>query len=87
MIAIGDGAAYVWFEYITTTDLLLHMAADPQHRGRFLNKRTIQGVYWAAELLGADRLWVITDIASVNNYVKRCGWTLDTAGWYKRITP
>ena len=88
MVEVGDGDAYFWFEWLTYNDLLLHMAADPASRGRFFTRRTQEGLYWAAELLGADVLWVVTEIESVNDYVKRLGWEHEPSvqGWYKRIT-
>ena len=87
MVEVGDGGAYFWFEWLSQTDLLLHMAAHMAHRGRFFTRRVRERVYVTAELLGADRLWVVTEDTTVNRYVERLGWEHDpTQGWYKRIT-
>lgn len=81
MVEVGEGAAYFWFEAITDTDVMLHMAASPEHRGRFMTKHVVTGLKMSAELMGAEHIWVFTDIKPVINYIQRLGFVQVDDGW------
>ena len=82
MVEVGKGAAYFWYEFLSREDALLHMAANPEHRCRFMTKHTVTGLKMCAELLGARHIWVfIEDQPEIDAYVERLGFVKIDEGW------
>jgi len=80
-----DGIAYVWYEWITDTHILMHMGANPDHRGRWLTRSNLQKIRYSWEFLGATRVYVITSDEYVNDLATRQGFLQDELGYYWEV--
>lgn len=81
IISIGD-IAYVWFEFASAENLVMHACCSPDHKGKWFTKRTYHGIIWTAELLGAKKIFMVGKDKHLIDYVKRLGWQYDPIGWY-----
>lgn len=86
MVEVGSPPkAYVWFEYISEDQLLIHMAAKPEHRGTWLTRKMISKLHTVFELLGAKRVYVVTSDEYVNTLAERQSFINDDLGWYWEV--
>lgn len=77
-VAIERGSercGWMWFEWVgNRRDALLHLCAHPENRRRAHARHVIAGMRWAAELMGAERLWVVAPEERISGYMRRLGW-------------
>lgn len=86
MIDLGHGCAYVWFELIDDGCLLIHACSNPKHRGKWLTRRSYDGILWAAELLGAQTIFMLAkERPDIESIVRRLGWQQCEIGWYVHV--
>lgn len=71
---IGDQVSYTWFEKLTPKSYAIHMCSAPQWRGKVLNRDLISKLKIAAEIFGADYIYIITQNKKVNSVAKRLGF-------------
>ena len=85
LLEIGDQVSYTWFEKLTPTSFSVHMCVDPKFRGRVLTPTTIKKIISAAELLGANYLYIITQRKKVNRFAARIGFKKVRVGMQLKI--
>lgn len=85
--SVGDGDAFFWFEWINRTDLALHVAASKASRGKWFNRHTYGGMIWTAELVGAEKIFMLApDNKKLCDYVARLGWIKHGGlGWFTYV--
>lgn len=66
--------AYVFFEYISDCDLLLHAGCNPAYRGVWLTRPVCKKILVGAELFGAERLYVNSKDSYVNKLCDKLGF-------------
>lgn len=85
-IVVGEGASWVFFEWLNGNTVCIHMMAEPAHRGKWFTRHVYQGILYAAELMGVKRIYTVADEgADVVAYVKRLKWKQDEIGWYRDV--
>lgn len=77
--------AYVFFEWIDESRLLMHMGAHPDWHGKWLSSQVCMKLTIAAELLGASRVYVVTSDEYVNKLCMRYGFVKAETGYYLNI--
>lgn len=80
-----DGIAYVWYEWISANEILMHVGAHPDHRGLWLTKGVIRKIKYSWEFLGAIRVYVVTSDEYVNSLLTRQGFLQDELGYYLEV--
>lgn len=81
MMSVED-VAYVWYEWLFDTHILMHMCAKPSVKGAWLTKETINKLRYSWEFLGAERVYVVTSDEYINNLAARQGFEQDELGYY-----
>ena len=91
MIRVEPSAGWIWLEWFD--DLydenkhccIMHLCIRPGHRGLAINRRTIERLYAAVSLMGAHKLYTISNDPQIVGLAKRAGWRQDSIGWYKDV--
>lgn len=80
-----SGKGFLWYEWIDRRTTAVHMACNPSFKRRFLSRHMLEGMMWAAELMGVKRIYSLSDSDEINRYLVRLNWSKDEIGYFINV--